>query len=301
MSEPIRSILTFQPAVTNENQTLKTSVYPSSARQAPDGGAVAWSRQSKAPCRYRTWPTVLSLTRGCDNAGGSAGTARYLLQQQVVRPVLHYHVIRTRSNVKTISTHTSPHVTDQDVDVDEHNEAGDDNASSEVSYGENPRVRNFLLPSPTPTPLLTASGTSRMSSRMSFRPASISRGNPPSATLSRPPPSLAYIFRGLASSTFRSRTVMSSLSRPPLPKLHSAKERGPLWTQLVWLYFECVSDRCLSTTLLRQIFYEESPRRLLTDLVSLPACPCLGQNCINYFYTSPVLSRSTPASRTLLL
>ena len=86
------------------------------------------------------------------------------------------------SSVETASTHASSPAMDHDTDTDELDD-DDDASEGEVLYGSNLRVPNFLLSSATTD--LTTGGIFRTTSRMSSMETSISRGNSPSARLSR--------------------------------------------------------------------------------------------------------------------
>jgi hypothetical protein len=78
------------------------------------------------------------------------------------------------SSMETASTRASSPATDHGTDTDELDN-DDDASSSEVSYGGNLRVRNFLLSSAAMD--LTTDGIFRTTSRMSSMETSISREN----------------------------------------------------------------------------------------------------------------------------
>ena len=67
----------------------------------------------------------------------------------------------THDPTENASTYTSSSATDHDGDIDELED--DDDTSSEVSYGDDLRVRNFILPSTAA--YLKINGTFRVTSR----------------------------------------------------------------------------------------------------------------------------------------
>jgi hypothetical protein len=99
----------------------------------------------------------------------------------------------THDPTETASTYSSPPATDHAIDIDE---LDIDDGASEVSNGSDLRVRIFLFLS-TAT-YLTTNGISRVTSKPPSKETSISRGNLPSASLSRRHPSPVYISRGSA-------------------------------------------------------------------------------------------------------